>query len=219
VYGHLQECWKFYIHVLVVRRISNSVTSWSWFLLENVTRLELVKKLPTFYGAQWFITAFRRTHHLSQSWAHRTYGMWINCNILCQKFTNVARRMVTLTNVIAMKYTFVCFHVHKRLLLPYAWECSYKSHLRNGVNLLFIIFNTTTGTFRIKNITLREFHCYSSVTSVILHLQLLVCKRISNCCQDNHIIYYAFQSCRGCRLNRLPEVKKFIFEDVPLLYP
>ncbi|KDR20057.1 hypothetical protein L798_05450 [Zootermopsis nevadensis] len=36
---------------------------------------------------------------------------------------------------------------------------------------------------------------------------------------DNHernIFAARVESCSGCRLNRLPEVKKFIFEDVPL---
>lgn len=33
---------------------------------------------------------------------------------------------------------------------------------------------------------------------------------------NGNIIAARVESCRGCRLNRLPEVKKFIFEDVPL---
>jgi hypothetical protein len=51
-------------------------TPWSRVLLEKLTGFQLVKKLPTFYGTQRFITAFTSAHHLSlssassiQSWA------------------------------------------------------------------------------------------------------------------------------------------------------
>ncbi|KAJ9596000.1 hypothetical protein L9F63_012821, partial [Diploptera punctata] len=33
---------------------------------------------------------------------------------------------------------------------------------------------------------------------------------------NNEIASARIESCRGCRLNRLPEVKQFVFEDVPL---
>lgn len=32
-------------------------------------------------------------------------------------------------------------------------------------------------------------------------------------------LFFVLQSCGGWRLNRLPEVKRFIYEDLPLLYP
>jgi len=66
---------------------------------------------------------------------------------------------------------------------------------------------------------LREFHRYSSVTGAIALTLACLPKDFQLLSEDNQIIYYTLQSCRGCRLNRLPEVKKFIFEDVPLLYP
>lgn len=35
---------------------------------------------------------------------------------------------------------------------------------------------------------------------------------------DKRIAYAVIESCGGWRLNRLPEVKKFIFQDVPLFH-
>ena len=45
------------------------LTPWSRVLLEKLTRLQLVKKFPTFYGTRRFITAFTSVPHLSLSWA------------------------------------------------------------------------------------------------------------------------------------------------------
>jgi hypothetical protein len=42
-------------------------TPWSRVLLEKRTGLQLVKKLPTFYGTRMFITAFTSPSHLSLS--------------------------------------------------------------------------------------------------------------------------------------------------------
>jgi len=39
-------------------------------LLEKLTRFQLVKKLPSFYGTRRFITAFTSTRHLSLSWSN-----------------------------------------------------------------------------------------------------------------------------------------------------
>jgi len=36
---------------------------------------ELVKKLPTFYGTRRLLTAFRRSRHLSVSWARSVQSM------------------------------------------------------------------------------------------------------------------------------------------------
>ena len=41
----------------------------STVLLEKLTGFQLVKKFPTFYGTQRFITAFTSARHLSLSWA------------------------------------------------------------------------------------------------------------------------------------------------------
>jgi hypothetical protein len=43
------------------------LTPWSRVLLEKLTGLQLVKKFPTFYGTQIFITAFISVCHLSLS--------------------------------------------------------------------------------------------------------------------------------------------------------
>ena len=45
------------------------LTPWSRVLLEKLTGLQLVKKLPTFYGTWSFIAAFTSSRHLSLSWA------------------------------------------------------------------------------------------------------------------------------------------------------
>ena len=45
------------------------LTPCSTVLLEKLTGFQLVKKFPTFYGTQRFITAFTSARHLSLSWA------------------------------------------------------------------------------------------------------------------------------------------------------
>jgi len=54
----------------------NNKISWKWQLipwnrglLDKITDSELVKKFPTFYGTQRFITAFTTARNLSISWA------------------------------------------------------------------------------------------------------------------------------------------------------
>ena len=45
------------------------LTPWYRVLLEKLTGLQLVKKLPTFHGTRRFITALTSVRHLSLSWA------------------------------------------------------------------------------------------------------------------------------------------------------
>ena len=45
------------------------LTPWCRVLLEKLTGLQLVKKLPAFHGTRWFITALTSVHQLSLSWA------------------------------------------------------------------------------------------------------------------------------------------------------
>ena len=45
------------------------LTPWCRVLLEKLTGLPLVKKLPAFHGARRFITALTSVHHPSLSWA------------------------------------------------------------------------------------------------------------------------------------------------------
>ena len=52
------------------------LTPLSRVLLENVTRFQLVKKYPTFYGTRRFITAFTSARHLSPS--HSNYSTFLN---------------------------------------------------------------------------------------------------------------------------------------------
>ena len=46
------------------------LTPWCRVLLEKLTGLQLVKKLPAFHGTQRFITALTSIRHLSLSWAN-----------------------------------------------------------------------------------------------------------------------------------------------------
>ena len=46
------------------------LTPWCRVLLEKLTGLQLVKKLPTFHGTRRFITALTSVCHLSLSWAN-----------------------------------------------------------------------------------------------------------------------------------------------------
>ena len=45
------------------------LTPWCTVLLEKLTGLQLVKKLPAFHGTRRFITALTNVRHLSLSWA------------------------------------------------------------------------------------------------------------------------------------------------------
>ena len=45
------------------------LTPWCRVLLEKLTGLQLVKKIPAFYGTRRFITALTSVRHLSPSWA------------------------------------------------------------------------------------------------------------------------------------------------------
>jgi len=49
--------------------ITYLLTPWRRVLLEKLTRLQLVKNFPAFYGSRRFITAFTSAHHLYLSWA------------------------------------------------------------------------------------------------------------------------------------------------------
>ena len=54
-----------YRFLLIV--VTYLLTAWSRVLLDELTGCQLVKKFPTFYGNQWFITAFTSARHLSLS--------------------------------------------------------------------------------------------------------------------------------------------------------
>ena len=50
-------------------RLTHLFTPWCRVLLEKLTGLQLVKKLPAFHGTRRFITALTSVCHLSLSWA------------------------------------------------------------------------------------------------------------------------------------------------------
>jgi hypothetical protein len=51
------------------------LTSWTRALLEKLTVFQLVKKIPAVNGKQWFITSFKRAHHLSLPLARSIQSM------------------------------------------------------------------------------------------------------------------------------------------------
>ena len=55
--------------MLIVLLIVQLLTPWCRVLLEKLTGLQLVKKLPAFHGTRRFITALTSVRHLSLSWA------------------------------------------------------------------------------------------------------------------------------------------------------
>jgi hypothetical protein len=59
-------CWNVLIQIF---------TPWSRVFPEKRKRPKLLKKLPVFYGARRFITAFTRARHLSLSWARVIQSM------------------------------------------------------------------------------------------------------------------------------------------------
>jgi hypothetical protein len=58
--------------LLLTYLFTDSLTPWSRVLLEKLAVSQLVKKLPAFYGARRFITAFRSDRHLSLSWSSQS---------------------------------------------------------------------------------------------------------------------------------------------------
>ena len=67
-----------YVHIIVlggnehIKQLTTKhiiLTPWTRVLLEKLTSLQLVKKLPAFYGSRRFITALTSARHLSLSWA------------------------------------------------------------------------------------------------------------------------------------------------------
>ena len=64
-------CMYVYMYVCMycVCNITYLLTPWRRVLLEKLTGLQLVKKLPAFHGARRFITTLTIVRHLSLSWA------------------------------------------------------------------------------------------------------------------------------------------------------
>ena len=56
-------CWETNPTILLIW-----LTPWNRVLLEKLTGFEVVKKFPTFYRTQRFITTYTSAHHLSLSW-------------------------------------------------------------------------------------------------------------------------------------------------------
>jgi len=78
------------------------ITPWSRVLLEKLTGSQLVKKFPTLYGTQRFITAFASTRHLSISWARSIQLMppphllQIQLNIILPSIPGSSKRPLSL---------------------------------------------------------------------------------------------------------------------------
>ena len=56
-------------NILLTYLLTYLLTAWCRVLLEKLTGLQLVKKLPAFDGTRRFITALTSVRHLSLSWA------------------------------------------------------------------------------------------------------------------------------------------------------
>ena len=59
-----------------IHSLNYLLTPWCRVLLQKLTGLQLVKKIPTFHGTRKFITAFTSIHHLSLSWASRVQSIY-----------------------------------------------------------------------------------------------------------------------------------------------
>ena len=66
--AHTSYCWITSIPVKITLKVY-LLTPWCRVLLEKLTGLQLVKKLPAFYGTRRFITAFTSFRHPSLPWA------------------------------------------------------------------------------------------------------------------------------------------------------
>ena len=65
LYRRLCRCYTYY-YIEINEYV---LTAWCRVLLEKLTDLHLVKKLPVFHGTRRFITALTSVRHLSLSWA------------------------------------------------------------------------------------------------------------------------------------------------------
>ena len=68
VYSKIWNIMKFLVTYLL--------TPWCRVLLEKLTRLQLVKKFPAFYGTRKFITALTSVRHLSLFWASQIQSIY-----------------------------------------------------------------------------------------------------------------------------------------------
>jgi len=83
------------------------MNSWSRFLPEKLTGLQLVKKSPTFYGIRSFITAFTSARHFSLSQINpvhtlTTHFLKTNSNIILE-FTALVFQVVYFLQVSSQK--------------------------------------------------------------------------------------------------------------------
>ena len=63
------SCTYLLTHLLTYLLTYLLLTPWCRVLLEKLSGLQLVKKIPAFHGTRKFITALTSVHHLSLSWA------------------------------------------------------------------------------------------------------------------------------------------------------
>ena len=63
------ERWILLYILLLITKYVYLLTPWCRVLLEKLTGLQLVKKLPAFHGIRRFITAPTSVRHLSVTWA------------------------------------------------------------------------------------------------------------------------------------------------------
>jgi hypothetical protein len=73
--GELLREMKGGVKILVINYTQNTwLIPQSRVILEKLTVAQLIKKFPTFYGIQRFITVFTRARHWSLSWARRIHS-------------------------------------------------------------------------------------------------------------------------------------------------
>ena len=65
-------------HGIPVHLLTYLLTPWCRVLLEKLTGLQLVKKLPAFHGTQRFITALTSVRQLSLFWASQIQSLYIH---------------------------------------------------------------------------------------------------------------------------------------------
>jgi hypothetical protein len=66
--------WSHSFPSMLNANLTYLLTLWSRVLLKKLTSSQLVKKFPTFYGTQMFITTVTSAHHLSLSSTHCKYA-------------------------------------------------------------------------------------------------------------------------------------------------